>query len=395
MKKNLTLVIAILLFSRIAFSQITLDSANVPFPTDTVHLNGYTTSLTPNPLVGTNQTWNYGSYVPNASATNDYAVETDTFFTHHGIEANVSTSKNLNATTYYDLYEELDFNSSGAYGAGIHIPAQGYSLTAITGGANDSLKFADQTYRLTSFRNHISFPCTINTAWSSTSYRTANFHLTVVADALNNAPGEHTYNLISKDTIVGWGKMSVYTSNGPSIQYDVLMDKASVYSLDSFYLYGMPAPSALLNAFSVTQGQQSGLQYSYYFYRQGYYNYLAKFNYGSDSTYTTPSSQYFSKDNVTTGIAEINGIQYSTLVFPNPSNGNEINVKIFGKTFALNQYQIVDVLGRIIQQGIPSMQNGDLVKVSLNNNIENGFYFLKVIDKNNQEVVTEKILIQR
>jgi hypothetical protein len=41
------------------------------------------------------------------------------------------------------------------------------------------------------------------------------------------------------------------------------------------------------------------------------------------------------------------------------------------------------------------MQNGDLVKVSLNNNIENGFYFLKVIDKNNQEVVTEKILIQR
>jgi hypothetical protein len=173
------------------------------------------------------------------------------------------------------------------------------------------------------------------------------------------------------------------------------MDKASSYSLDSFYLYGSPAPSALLTAFSVTQGQQSGLLYYYNFYRVGYYNYLARFYYGTDSTYTTPTSQYFSKDNVTTGIGEINGIQYSTLVFPNPSNGNEINVKIFGKTFALNQYQIVDMLGRTIQQGIPSIQNGDMVKVPLNSTIENGYYFLKVIDKNNQEVVTEKILIQR
>lgn len=394
MKKNLTLVIVIMLFSVIAFSQITLDSAMVPFPTDTFHLYGYTT-FTPNPLVGTNQTWNYSSYVPNDSTYIAYAAETDTFFTNHGIEANEYTDKNLNATSYYDLYEELDFNSSGVFGTGIHIPAQGYSLTAITGGPNDSLKFADQTYRLTSSRTHMSFPMTINSAWHSTSYRTGNFRITVVADALNNAPMEQTYNLVSNDTIVGWGKMSVHTSNGPSIQYDVLMDKASSWAIDSFYLYGTPAPTQLLTAFSVTQGQQSGLEYSYLFYRPGYYTYLARFNYGTDSSYTTPASQYFAKDNTSTGIGEINGIQYSSLVFPNPINGSEINVKIFGKTFVLTQYQVVDLLGRTIQQGNLSMQTGDLVKISLNTTIENGCYFLKVINKNNQEIVTEKIQIQR
>ena len=108
--------------------------------------------------------------------------------------------------------------------------------------------------------------------------------------------------------------------------YDVLMDKYEEYSIDSFYLNGSPASSAILTAFSVTQGQKTNAYYGYDFYRAGSFNPLVKVNYFSDSTFTFIQGTYQAIDNIT-GVENPGDVKYSTLVFPNPTNGSELNIK--------------------------------------------------------------------
>ncbi len=84
MKKMFTLA-ALLPFASAAFGQITITATDMPVPTSAYNLRDITTTTAASPTVGTSATWDYGTFVGTAT-TNIYTTETDTFFTHAGVD---------------------------------------------------------------------------------------------------------------------------------------------------------------------------------------------------------------------------------------------------------------------------------------------------------------------
>jgi hypothetical protein len=394
MKYTITLF-GLLLLSFMSLAQITIKSTDVPVPTATFNFDDISLTNPSAPTAGPNQNWNYSSYFGNNPFTIDYFAETDPFYTATGIDVYVQGFKNLTPNLGYVVYNEYDFNSNGVFDSGLNVPYQAYSLAAFTGNNADSLVFPLQDYLVNSPRVLMHFPFTANSSWKSSSPRISNFNLTLTALGFTHVPGQHRYNLVRNDSIVGWGKLSVYTPTGPSIRYDVLMDKIEQYATDSFFLNGVPAPALFLNSFGVTQGQHTGDQYSYNFYRKGTYAYLMRIFYASDKTYTTINAAYENSDDLLTGVNNASAISYSSLVFPNPSNGGEINIKLIGKNISTATYTIADLSGRTVQQGLVTMQGGGLMQVRLNSQLANGNYFIMVNDEMLKEVVKEEISVQR
>ncbi|MBK7010778.1 MAG: hypothetical protein IPH36_20200 [Saprospiraceae bacterium] len=100
----------------------------------------------------------------------------------------------------------------------------------------------------------LDFPVTKGYSHQSVSRRVAKFKINIPAFGLNYAPVHHVANVVREDTLTAWGKMKVYTPNGPSPSYDVLVLLSLQHQIDSFYLNGLPAPANLLTAFGQQQG---------------------------------------------------------------------------------------------------------------------------------------------
>lgn len=399
MKSFFTLILLSIIFSSaIGQSAITLDATNIPIPDGVYTISEITTDNPPSPIIGNNQTWNYTSYF-NADTFNTFFIkEEDPFYTSVGVDVYQPGFKLLNQNLGYNTYSEYDFNENGVEDKGIYIDQQVYPLQQLTGNPNDNITFPLQGYILNNPRKIMQFPMTNGTSWESVSNYSTNFTLKVAAFGLNDVPARHAYSTVRKDTIVGWGKMSVYTPDGPSISYDVLMNRSIQYSVDSFYLNGAPAPAALLNAFSVTQGQISGLSHAYNFYRAGTFNYLMRFFYGSDATFTNLVTAFVSLSDLTTATSstqELDKDVYAMLLFPNPSNGQEINLILIGKEMNQINYQITDLSGRILQSADNYKLNGNSIAINLENGISSGMYILIVRDNKNNVIATEKFTVQR
>ncbi len=399
MKSLFTIITILLLFTTIqSQTAITLNATNVPIPNGSYTFSEITLKNPPSPAIGNNVTWNYSNYSSNDTFETAYIKEVDPFYTAAGIDVYSNGFKLLNQQLGYNLYSEYDFNANGVEDKGIYIDEQVYSLQALTGNAADNITFPFQGYLLNNPRKIMKFPMTVASSWESASKYSTNFTLKVAGFGLNNVPGRHAYQLVRKDTIVGWGKMSVYTPNGPSISYDVLIDKTVQYSLDSFYLNGSPAPAALLNAFGVTQGQISGLSHSYNFYRAGTFNYLTRFYYGTDATFSNLSAAFVTQEDLTASTSstqEIDKASYATVLFPNPSNGQEINLIILGKEIDQVSYQINDFTGKIVQYSESQNIFDNKITIKLKNNVISGMYIIQVRDQKNNIIATEKINIQK
>ena len=348
------------------------------------------TNLTP----GTNGNWDYSALSSTGTAQSPYFPETDPFYTQAGVDVYIDDFKNLTPQLGYILYNEFDFNSTGVFDKGIYIDPQAYSVGAFSGNSLDSIRFPFQGYIYPTSRKVMQFPATFGSNWSSQNRRWVNFDLTVTALGLNKVPGQHVFTTFRTDSIVGSGTMRVYTAAGPSIAYAVLIDKINQYAVDSFYLAGAPAPTALLTAFGMTQGQQTGINKRYTVYREGQSTALAIFLYGSNN-YTTPTAIYFDTDNLTTttSVGDPQELQYATLLFPNPSRSGQINVQFSGNIPAVTQYQVIDLQGRILQSGRADISQG-FFQVQLEQQVPAGQYFLQLTDDKKQTLATESFIHQ-
>ncbi len=391
--KKISTLFALLPFASVAFGQaITINSTDMPVPTAAYNLLDITTSTAPNPTVGTNVLWNYGGYSGTAT-TNTYVAETDTFFTNAGVDVYLLNSKTLTPGFYYNYYSEIDFNSSNVKEAGYDVLAQAYGLGTFTGTATDTLYFPAQRAIMSAQRTYVKFPFTANSAWSTVSRKAINFNLT--AATYSNTPGQHVFYFHRNDTVVGWGKVRVYTASGPSMMYDVLMDKISQYAVDSFYLSGAPAPSTILGAFHVSQGQTTDTTYRYNFYKKGSYNYLMSFFYGTDPTFSNPSGKFILTDGIVTSNAGVNNLNdgnYSTVLFPNPSNGSEINLMFTDASLAPTTYMIADITGKTVLAGNVTIHNG-IVNIPFNGKLVNGNYIVNIFNDKNKNIATEQFAV--
>jgi len=174
------------------------------------------------------------------------------------------------------------------------------------------------------------------------------------------------------------------------------MDRIEQYAIDSFFINGGPAPTVLLTSFGITQGQISGAQYAYNFYRKGTYAYLMRFFYGADKTFTTVSQAYVNTDDVLTGIGDPQQPSYTTLVFPNPSNTDitiNYNLKKSGmvEVFLYNStgQEIIQLSGGQKSEGKHSVKwnrkNGSGQTVSP------GLYYVRIIQ--NGQAYSAKVVV--
>src|SRR4051812_28865172 len=234
------------------------------------------------PTKGPNQKWDYSnltknnannstiSYVPaNNPAYPDALLQFDNYFSLAGIPIAQTNMEGNDQNSYHGL--------------GTHFERQAFSLKLLTGNINDSLIIIEQNVQEPD-QLFEKYPVTYQASFNSHSISVTNFQLTIAAFGLNHTPGQFVQHTYDKREVVGWGKLRIPTSTGPSDWIKGLLQKLSVLKIDSVYLAGAPAPGALLAAFGVTQGETSNSFYEYRFYRKGIEAYLI--NFSTDITFT-------------------------------------------------------------------------------------------------------------
>jgi hypothetical protein len=393
MKKILT-VLMLAAVAIPAYCQITLTQSNYPLPEDTVALMDVTSQVSAPPTMGANQTWNYTAFTAFApTAANVYIpVSSDPnfpnaqFYYHNLVKSLTST-----LGYYFDQYYEI--TDTGAEVVGIHVYAQNYGLGALTGTATDTLYVLDNviTYPAGT-RPAVQFPATAGSSWSSAPRNVVNMLLTVSAASLNQAPLQQAFYYDRADSVVGWGTLELPAATGYNSNVPVLEDKFTGYCVDSFYLNGSPAPTALLSGFGMTQGQQSGPTYNrIQLYRAGAFNYQMLFNY-TDNTFTTLYSTggaYYSNNlPLATGISEIAADGLST-VYPNPMNGNAFDIKM-ATDAPVSTVSIEDLSGRVVAS-ITAVNTGGTVHVQVASTLSDGMYLYRVLGSDGALLTMGKI----
>lgn len=393
MKKKFTFLI-LLLVSGYAYSQtaITIGASDMPIPGNTFHYDNLIKVITP-PAISQNGTWDYGTNTGNDLSTYDYYPEMDTLFSNQGVDVYGIGFKSLTPTLGYNVYYEFDFNANAVEDKMMYVDQQAYGLGAISGNSKDSLKIPLQAWYWGNPRTMVKFPFTNKDSWSSVSYRKMNFTLNVAAAGLNNAPGNHVYYLFKKDTIVGYGKMRLYTDKGPSVYYDVLIDKISQFSVDSFYLNGAPAPALILGAFGISQNQITDVNNRYNFYRKGTYSYLMSVAFGAEN-FNTPVNIFTNTDGLITTSTTNPETTFSTVLYPNPVNTLQVHMLVKGKDVSQSTYIISDMIGRVVQKGATNYQNG-LINFDLDPTLLNGQYIINILDGSNKPIITEQFMLNR
>jgi hypothetical protein len=105
---------------------------------------------------------------------------------------------------------------------------------------------------------------------------------------------------------------------------------------------------------------------------------------------------FIAGDGLTTvGIGEKNQVNYASVLFPNPTNRDEINIQILGKQFLNTTFTISDITGKLVSTGTTLTRNGESLVVMLDPSISNGQYFVKINDLDGNMIVNEKVQINR
>jgi hypothetical protein len=82
-------------------------------------------------------------------------------------------------------------------------------------------------------------------------------------------------------------------------------------------------------------------------------------------------------------------------VYPNPVTGNNFNVMLNAETSGKYMVVLTDLTGRIMQTNTINLLKGAQTQnIRVRSRSAKGMFFVKVIDENNQTIMTEKIMIQ-
>lgn len=249
------------------------------------------------------------------------------------------------------LYWGKDAN--GVYNYGEHIERQASGLGAATMNPQDSLIFPEQTVVYSVPEKTMAFPMHFGDTWSSTAHQTVNFELTVNMFGMFNTPGERRSVVEMSDSVKGWGKMRVKNLNGQTSAYmDVLVVQETEHTSDSFYLGGAPAPSTLLDAFGLSQGQSES-RYTTLFYRSGEVTPLLRLEH-TDSTFTTTTGAVVMNSRIPVPpVTGIENLQQADLfrVYPNPVTNGTLHID--GITSGSKwTYTLISVNGQVLLKGI-------------------------------------------
>jgi hypothetical protein len=274
---------------------------------------------------------------------------------------------------------------TGLLRAGETIAHQNISLTALTGGANDSLVFPAQTVVYSSADTVLPFPLTDGRTWTST-YRTAtNFNASIAMLLLNNTSGQRVSYFTSTDSVKGWGKIRVKMENGMGSTYmDVLQVKTHVQVIDSFYLNGMAVPNLQLQALGLSQGMET---YNYYvrYYRAGEVTPVVEMTF-LDPSYATPDEARV----MTNRLSDPTGIDFITpggiSIYPNPVNNHVIYADLLDNPTGNWRYELLNTMGQKVAAA-PLNVKGTQAQIILNETTAPGMYYLSLYQNDKKQLV--------
>lgn len=250
MKSYFNLAIAILAASSCA-AQFTLDD----FPREASFTDTGVTSTSELDLPehGDNVLWDFSSLSNDGSFSVTYnAANNDADFP----EAINYRQRNLSFQGLEIESTEYDVLNSDAYSTiGRKLVDVTYSITAMTGGANDELRFVGGAYSYGNGFDYVKFPMEYGDSWSMDYNEITDYELTVAAFGLNETPGQLVRYLTQSREVVGRGSFIIPDENGePSLPIAGYLLRAVRSAVDSVFLGGDLAPQPLLDAFGLTQG---------------------------------------------------------------------------------------------------------------------------------------------
>ncbi|PHI18427.1 hypothetical protein CEQ90_17910 [Lewinellaceae bacterium SD302] len=296
----------------------------------------------------------------------------------------------------YFTFSIYDTNENGIFQVGIAHNEQAYSLEEFTTNPSDSIYFELAGVVGDDPLTYQSFPYTLGDSWTDTMRLAVNFILDIPAFGLPMVPGQHVFRRVRTDTISGYGTLRLYTPAGPSEAYDVLVNEHSYYQQDSFYLGGMAASAQLLGAFGLAQGQIQDERHFIDFVAADTYPYLMRFAYdGQPGDYSSPAEVYAQRNfAVVSSAFEVGEAQYSSVIYPNPGSGAEINVRFEGAEFPELDYQLTDLSGCLIRSGSTGEENSGTLNLRFANPLPVGTYYLSLRTTDGMIVATETIVVQ-
>ena len=237
---------------------------------------------------------------------------------------------------------------------------------------------------------------TMNTAWSSTNRIATNFLLKVGLFGLNNAPGQNIRIVTNTDSIIGWGTLKLKNpSGGAALSFNVLMNRTATFAVDSFYLGGAPAPSALLGAFGLTQGQRD-TSIGYTFTGTGFKAsqlYIDLNN--SETRINNLFRAVLPSLGLNTKLSSLADMEVAASVFPNPTTEG-VTFEFDKKSEGTWRVFVYNEAGQIFRNDNVNAPIGKVQHtVKFENGSPNGVYFYQIIDEDALIRKTGKVVLSK
>lgn len=391
MKKVFTFILTICTLPLLA--QVTVDQSSFPRPAGYIdNVTQASISGVALPTEGADQAWDYSSL----SATSTFSTQ------WHDASGDIDfpTALNYENTELFfqtfvmraRIYEAVD--ADGWYNQGRSIFDTTFSITAISGGANDVLNFPTQVQPNHGRNNFLEFPASLGSTWTESFYQETQFNLTVVAFGLSNTPGLQRSRIEITRTVVGDGTLVIPDENGnPSGTLDAILVKLDAYTaVDSFFLGGQPAPAQLLTAFGLTQGAETDYNPAYLFYVPGFTSPVLNINLDASEAI---SSAYY-KPSAAALATSINDAQALTALktYPNPiAAGASLSVGLGEGADGISTIELMDVTGRTVaNQTI--QPNTNTAQLAIPSTVVAGIYSVILRDAKNTLLQTTRIVVQ-
>jgi len=341
------------------------------------------------PTEGADQVWDYSGLTPTNMGYGSY---TDASSSVDFPNALHSSPTNLNFQifsfpgTNYDAVDSL-----GWYAMGRTIDAAGFSIAAISGGADDSLKFPEQVLNFGGRLNLVQFPMTYQTSWTGSQTEVTEFELTVAAASLNNTPGSQNRLRTDEREVVGYGKLIIPNAAGnPSDSLDALLVKTYRTIQDSFFIGGSAAPQALLTTFGLTQGS-TRVDTFYIMYSPGFGAPVMNINVTGNnvtSIFYRPAAA-----GISSSISEVADLQVGC--YPNPAiAGNTVVIEANTGQATATQVSIIDLQGKRLNNLALDAPQANRYSFALPETLPMGIFILQLQDANGNTVGLTKLMVE-
>jgi hypothetical protein len=308
------------ILASVAYGQqpLTITRANFGYTLGADTVNAVNAETVKIPAEGADKTWDYSSLVPTSTSFVNFAAKSNPAFPSAlFFGTDLFDAFAMGRGYYYD--EALNVTDAGYVGLGISIVGQPYGIGDLTMNPLDSLNFSETNNVYANPRYVVRFPLTYGAVTVNNYTIDVPFQLTISAYSLNKAPGIKRRNISVIDSTVGWGTLLLPGVNGKPKSMEALLVKRYTTEVDSFFLFGQPAPAALLAAFQMTQGG-SFKTGKYLFYRAYARSYALLLNF-NNQLFAGVSTAYYDNSTVGTLTGAYTPVagDIRAEVWPNPS----------------------------------------------------------------------------